>query len=261
MECFVNDPKNVKSTIDAREVAQFNSLQSEWWNPTGKMKPLHRINPVRLAYISEQIELNFRVDATNPKPLTGLTILDIGCGGGLLCEPLARLGATITGIDPGNANIEIAKVHAMNSGLEIDYQITTAEDLQKSGVQFDIVLAMEVIEHVTNVPTFIEAIAGLVKPNGLFLGSTLNRTLRSFALAIIGAEYILRWLPKGTHSWDKFVTPQEFIEALESHGFDRCETTGMSYSPFVDKWRLSYDTAVNYFLSAHNLGQAIFSSR
>ncbi len=241
---------DIKSTIDAREVQQFNELQGEWWNPTGKMKPLHRINPVRLAYINEQIALNHRLDMTIPKPLNGLTILDIGCGGGLLCEPLARLGASVTGIDPGNGNIEIAKAHAINSSLDISYQTTTAEDLLLSGAQFDIVLAMEVIEHVVNIPTFIEAIAGLVKPQGLFIGSTINRTLRSFALAIIGAEYILRWLPKGTHSWDKFVTPQEFIETLETHGFDLCETTGMSYLPFVDKWRQSKDTSVNYFLSA-----------
>jgi 2-polyprenyl-6-hydroxyphenyl methylase / 3-demethylubiquinone-9 3-methyltransferase len=253
----VTNSLKTKSTIDEREVEQFNSLKSEWWNPTGKMKPLHSINPVRLAYINAQIALNYRIDITNPKPLKGLTILDIGCGGGLLSEPLARLGASVTGIDPGNINIEIAKAHAANSGVEIDYQITTAEDLLRSGVQFDIVLAMEVIEHVANISTFIEAIAGLVKPNGLFIGSTLNRTLRSFALAIIGAEYILRWLPKGTHSWDKFVTPKEFQAALESHGFDRCEATGMSYSPFSDVWRQSNDIAVNYFLSANNSGRII----
>jgi 2-polyprenyl-6-hydroxyphenyl methylase / 3-demethylubiquinone-9 3-methyltransferase len=251
---IVNNNPNIKSTIDAREVAQFNALQGEWWNPTGKMKPLHRINPIRLAYINEQIALNHHLNKTNPKPLSGLAILDIGCGGGLLCEPLARLGASVTGIDPGKGNIEIAKAHAANSGLDINYQTTTAEDLLTSGIQFDVVLAMEVIEHVANIPTFIEAIAGLVKPQGLFIGSTLNRTLRSFALAIIGAEYILRWLPKGTHSWDKFVTPQEFIEALEAHGFDRCETTGMSYSPFTDKWQQSKDISVNYFLSANKFG-------
>jgi 2-polyprenyl-6-hydroxyphenyl methylase / 3-demethylubiquinone-9 3-methyltransferase len=254
---IVKNISNIKSTIDKREVEQFNGLKSEWWDPTGKMKPLHRINPVRLSYINEQIALNYRFDAISSKPLLGLTILDIGCGGGLLCEPLARLGASVTGIDPGNINIEIAKVHAANSGLDIDYQVTTAEDLQKTGAKFDIVLAMEVIEHVANIPIFLQAIAGLVKPNGLFIGSTLNRTLRSFALAIIGAEYILRWLPKGTHSWDKFVTPKEFQAALESHGFDRCEATGMSYSPFGDKWRKSSDTSVNYFLSANNSGRII----
>ncbi len=253
----MNESPNLKSTVDPREVQQFNELQGEWWNPTGKMKPLHRINPVRLAYIKEQISLNHRIDKNNAKPLSGLTILDIGCGGGLLCEPLAKLGATVTGIDPGGSNIEIAKAHAARSTLQIDYQITTAEDLVKTGAAFDIVLAMEVIEHVTNVEGFVEAAGKLVKPRGLFIGSTINRTLRSFALAIIGAEYILRWLPKGTHSWDKFVTPEEFQNVLETNGFDRCETTGMSYSPFTDTWKQSRDTAVNYFLSSHKAGNTI----
>ena len=255
----MKDLPSSKSTIDVREVQQFNALQGEWWNPVGKMKPLHRINPVRLAYIKQQIALNFRIDEKSPKPLTGLTILDIGCGGGLLCEPLSKLGATVTGIDPGGANIEIAKAHSNLSNLTIDYQITTAEDLVKTGAQFDIVLAMEVVEHVSNVSLFIEATTKLVKPQGLFIGSTLNRTLRSFALAIIGAEYVLRWLPKGTHSWDKFVTPQEFQTELEANGFDRCEATGMSYSPFTDSWKQTRDTAVNYFISAQKIGQVTYT--
>ncbi len=240
-----------KSTIDPREVQQFNELQGEWWNPTGKMKPLHRINPVRLAYIKEQITLNHKVGSNNLKLLSGLTILDIGCGGGLLCEPLARLGATVTGIDPGESNIEIAKAHATLSKLKINYQVTTAEELLKTGAEFDIVLAMEVVEHVADMAIFIEATSKLVKSGGLFIGSTLNRTIRSFVLAIIGAEYILRWLPKGTHSWDKFVTPEEFQTALETNGFDRCEVTGMTYSPFTDSWNQSRDASVNYFLCAY----------
>ena len=253
----MNDLPPSKSTIDVREVQQFNALQGEWWNPVGKMKPLHRINPVRLAYIKQQIALNFRIDNKSPKFLAGLTILDIGCGGGLLCEPLSKLGATVTGIDPGGANIEIARAHSNLSNLTIDYQITTAEDLVKTSAQFDIVLAMEVIEHVSNVNMFVEAATKLVKPQGLFIGSTLNRTLRSFALAIIGAEYVLRWLPKGTHAWDKFVTPQEFQTELEVNGFDRCEATGMSYSPFSDTWNQTRDTSVNYFISAQKTGKVV----
>jgi 2-polyprenyl-6-hydroxyphenyl methylase / 3-demethylubiquinone-9 3-methyltransferase len=219
------------------------------------MKPLHRINPVRMGYIREQIQHhNHQIDLHSNKPFTGMNILDIGCGGGLLCEPLTRLGANVTGIDPGSSNIEIAKSHAVRSKLIIDYQATTAEELVETGRQFDLVLAMEVIEHVANIPAFTKAASNLVRPGGLFIGSTINRTMRSFALAIVGAEYILRWLPKGTHSWDKFVTPQEFEQTLKHSGLDTYDKTGMMYSPFTDTWRQSPDTAVNYFIAANKSG-------
>ncbi|MBY0610731.1 MAG: bifunctional 2-polyprenyl-6-hydroxyphenol methylase/3-demethylubiquinol 3-O-methyltransferase UbiG [Beijerinckiaceae bacterium] len=237
-------------TIDQREVAQFDSLASEWWNPSGQMKPLHRINPVRLHFIRDCIAARFPIDIKAPKPLQGLRILDIGCGGGLLSEPLARLGATVTGIDPGSTNVEIAKVHASRSGVVIDYRSTTAEDLVGTGARFDVVLAMEVIEHVSSVQNFVDAASALVAPGGLFIGSTLNRTMKSFALAIVGAEYILRWLPKGTHAWEKFVRPDEFSKALERAGLVETDLMGMVYAPMSDAWQLSNDTSVNYFIAA-----------
>ena len=246
-----NAPTRQKGgTIDQREVAQFDSLSSEWWNPSGQMKPLHRINPVRLHFIRDCIASQFSVDIKAPKPLTGLRILDIGCGGGLLSEPLARLGATVTGIDPGATNVEIARVHASRSGLEIDYRSTTAEDLVGTGARFDVVLAMEVIEHVSSVQNFVAASSALVEPGGLFIGSTLNRTMKSFALAIVGAEYILRWLPKGTHAWEKFVRPDEFSRALSHSGLRETDLQGMVYAPLSDAWHLSSDTSVNYFIAA-----------
>ncbi len=241
------------STLDTREIAQFDALKEEWWNPKGSMKPLHKINPVRLKYILDQICGHFTLDPKTTGPFSGLKILDVGCGGGLLCEPLARLGATITGIDPGKSNIQIATAHAAQSELTIDYRAIAAEDLLATDERFDVVLAMEVIEHVANVDMFVASISGLVKPGGLFIGSTLNRTLRSFALAIVGAEYILRWLPKGTHAWEKFVTPAEFADALSKNKLETGDTYGMVYNPLTDSWSLSGDTAVNYFIAARKL--------
>ena len=238
------------STIDPREVKQFDALASEWWNPSGQMKPLHRINPVRLAYLRDQLVRHFSLDGKSARPFEGLKILDIGCGGGLLSEPLARLGASVTGIDPGPTNIEIARVHANRSKLPIDYRATTAEDLAKTDERFHVVLAMEVVEHVADLETFIAASATLVEDRGLFIGSTLNRTLKSFALAIIGAEYMLRWLPKGTHAWEKFVRPSEFADALRKSRLVNAEVKGMVYAPFSDDWQLSNDSAVNYFIAA-----------
>jgi len=243
-------PESLHSTVDPREIAHFDSLAKDWWNPIGKMKPLHRINPVRLAFIRDQACLNFGKDPKAPKPLSGLSILDIGCGGGLLSEPLARMGAAVTGIDPGPCNIEIAKAHAGKSRLDLDYRATTAEELVASAPPYDIVLAMEVVEHVASVSDFIRAGAQLVNPRGLFIGSTINRTLRAYALAIIGAEYILRWLPVGTHAWEKFVTPAEFSGHLAKNGLTVGTTAGMTFSPMSDDWRLTGDTSINYFIVA-----------
>ena len=248
------------STIDPREVARFDALAGDWWNPSGQMKPLHRINPVRIRYIRDQIAARFGRDVKSPEPLSGLRILDIGCGGGLLGEPLARLGATVTGIDPGPTNVEIARVHARRSRLEIDYRATTAEEVAARGETFDVVLAMEVVEHVANLKTFIAASARLVAPGGLFVASTLNRTLKSFALAIVGAEYVLRWLPRGTHSWDKFVRPDELARVLRQSGLAEIDVTGMVFMPLSDDWRLSSDTAVNYFLAAVHGSSGVGSS-
>lgn len=236
--------------IDVAEVARFDRLASEWWDPKGKMRPLHSFNPVRLAYLLDTIAEHFGRDTRQGKPLAGLTLLDIGCGGGLLCEPMARLGASVTGLDPAPTNIEVAKIHAARSGLEIDYRAVTAEALTGQGAGFDIVLAMEVVEHVPDVAAFVRTATSLVKPRGLFVAATLNRTLRSFALAIVGAEYVLRWLPVGTHSWDKFVTPQELEDATVRGGLRVFERQGVRYNPLGDRWELTRDMAVNYMIAA-----------
>ena len=198
-----------ESTINDEEVAKFSALAEEWWNPDGKFRPLHRFNPVRLAYIRERAIAHFGLDGTRRRPLEGLRLLDIGCGGGLLSEPMARLGATVTGIDPAERNIRIAEVHAIETQMSVDYRATTAELLAAAGEQFDIVLAMEVVEHVDNVPLFMKSCSDLVKPGGLTFAATINRTPRAWALAIVGAEYVLNWLPKGTHDYRKFLTPDE----------------------------------------------------
>jgi len=245
-----------ETTIDAAEVEHFARLATEWWDSSGKFRPLHKFNPVRLAYIRDNICRAFDRDPRQPRPLAGLRLVDIGCGGGLLCEPLARLGAAVTGIDAAAANIEIAKAHAGQSGLTIDYRADTAENLAAKGEKFDAVLAMEVVEHVANVPLFMQAAAALVKPQGLLCVATLNRTLKARALAIIGAEYILRWLPKGTHDYHKFLRPAELTHLFEQNGLYHIAETGVSYNPLVDKWALSRDMAVNYMLLARRPGQA-----
>jgi len=237
-------------TVDDAEVARFAALAGEWWDPRGKMAPLHKLNPVRLGYIRDAACRRFGRDARRLDCLTCLRILDIGCGGGILSEPLARLGAEVVGADPAQPNIAAARLHAADTGLVIDYRATTAEALAEAGERFDIVLAMEVVEHVADVNLFVRLTAAMVKPGGLMIAATLNRTLKSFALAIVGAEYILRWLPRGTHQWDKFVTPNELEIALELGGLRVIDETGVVYNPLADQWRLAADMDVNYMLIA-----------
>ena len=238
------------STVDQGEIDRFSALAAEWWDPRGKMAPLHKFNPVRIGYIRDQAALRFGRDAKKLDSMKGLRILDIGCGGGLLSEPLARLGASTIGVDPSETNIEAARQHAGQSGLAIDYRCTTAEALAQAGEEFDIVLAMEVVEHVADVPLFVQSCAAMVKPGGLMIAATLNRTLKSFALAIVGAEYILRWLPVGSHRWDKFVTPNELEIAMELGGLRVIADQGVIYNILADRWQLSSDIDVNYMLVA-----------
>ncbi len=232
--------------VDKDEVKRFSDLAGEWWNPNGKFKPLHKFNPVRVEYIRDCLLKHFKRDIHSDKPLEGLSILDIGCGGGLLCEPLARLGARVTGLDPSRANIEAAQKHAAQSGLEIVYRAATAEGLSKKAEQFDMVLAMEVIEHVPDAEAFVKTCTKLVRPEGLLLISTINRTFKALTFAIIGAEYILRWLPRGTHHYDKLVTPEEILRPLESSGFRILELQGVTYNPLFMKWDLSKNLDINY---------------
>src|SRR5215470_5589804 len=238
------------TSVDDAEVARFSALAAEWWNPRGKMAPLHKFNPVRLAYIRDHACRRFDRDAKRLDCLKKLRILDIGCGGGILSEPLARLGADVVGADPSTENIAAAKAHAAESRLEIDYRATTAEALADSGERFDLVLAMEVVEHVADVTLFVSRCAEMVKPRGLMIAATINRTLKSFALAIVGAEYVLRWLPRGTHQWDKFVTPDELEIAMERGGLQVTDDCGVVYDLLADRWDLSSDTDVNYMLTA-----------
>jgi 2-polyprenyl-6-hydroxyphenyl methylase / 3-demethylubiquinone-9 3-methyltransferase len=237
-------------SVDDDEVARFSRLSGQWWDAHGPMAALHKFNPVRLAYIRDRSAAHFHRDASRLDSLAGLTILDIGCGGGILAEPLARLGAKMVGIDPSDSNIGVARRHAAQSQLTIDYRNSSAEALAADGETFDIVLAMEVVEHVTDLDAFIDAAATLVKPGGLLFVATLNRTIKSFALAIVGAEYILRWLPRGTHQWDKFVTPNELEIAIEQTGLHIGNETGVIYDLFADRWRLSNDMDVNYMVIA-----------
>lgn len=241
------------STVDDEEVARFARLAETWWDPRGKMGVLHKFNPVRLAYIRDAACKKFDRDPKKLDCLKGLRILDIGCGGGLLSEPLARLGASVVGADPAETNIEVAKLHATQGGVEVDYRATTAEALADAEEKFDIVLAMEVIEHVADVDLFIARCAEMVKPDGFMAVATLNRTLKSFGLAIVGAEYILGWLPKGTHKWDKFVTPNELEIALEMAAMEIVDESGVLYNPLADRWQLTSDMDVNYMVIAERI--------
>jgi 2-polyprenyl-6-hydroxyphenyl methylase/3-demethylubiquinone-9 3-methyltransferase len=244
------EPQMTETTINDAEVAKFTAMAEEWWDPTGKFKPLHKFQPVRLGYIREHVLAHFGSDGTTMRPFEGLSILDVGCGGGLLCEPMARLGATATGIDASERNIAIAGLHAEQSGLDIDYRATTSEALAESGEKFDVVLNMEVVEHVDNVPLYMKSCADLVKPGGLLFTATINRTARAFALAIVGAEYVLRWLPRGTHEWNRFLTPDEISALTRRFGMTTIDETGVVYHPLADEWRRSRDMGVNYMLLA-----------
>jgi len=235
------------STIDPAEVAKFEAMAAEWWDPAGKFKPLHLMNPCRLDYISMQIAAEFDRNLVGPKPFAGLRILDIGCGGGLLSEPMARQGATVVGADAAPRNIPVAQVHAEQSGLTIDYRHTTAEDMAAAGEQFDVVLNMEVVEHVADPLAYLTACQQLLKPGGLMICSTLNRNPKSFVMAIIGAEWLMRWLPKGTHDWAKFITPDELVALIRNAGLDPVDKKGMVFNPVSWRWALSdRDLSVNY---------------
>ncbi|TAN61832.1 MAG: bifunctional 2-polyprenyl-6-hydroxyphenol methylase/3-demethylubiquinol 3-O-methyltransferase UbiG [Magnetospirillum sp.] len=234
-------------TASPEEVARFTAMAEAWWDPLGKFKPLHRFNPVRLDFMRRHFAAHFGRDAAEMRPFEGLTLLDVGCGGGLLSEPLARMGFAVTGIDAGARNVAVAALHAEQSGIAIDYRVSTPEALDP-GLSFDVVLCMEVVEHVTDVAVFLEAAAQRLKPGGLFVGATLNRTAKCWALAVVGAEYILRWLPKGTHDWNKFVRPSEFSAMLRGVGIEVRRMAGMAYSPLTDTWRETENLDINYMV-------------
>ncbi len=240
----------VPATVDPDEIARFNRLAADWWDEDGKLRPLHRMNPARLAFIKDIVCRRFGRDAAGIRAFTGLQMLDIGCGGGILAEPLARLGAEMVGADAAEEAVAAAQAHAAAGGLAIDYRATTAEALASSGERFDVVLAMEIVEHVPDFAAFLATCAGLVRPGGLLFVATLNRTLRSFALAIVGAEYVLRWVPRGSHQWSKFVRPEEIAAAFRAAGLKAAGETGIVYNPIADDWRRSPDMAVNFIMAA-----------
>jgi 2-polyprenyl-6-hydroxyphenyl methylase / 3-demethylubiquinone-9 3-methyltransferase len=239
------------ATLDPAELDRFQRIASEWWDPRGKFRPLHQIGPARLRFLRDEILRHFaRPAAGGLRPLTGITVLDIGCGGGLICEPLARLGARVTGLDPGQDSIEAARRHAAGQGLGVDYRVGRVEELEAEGLSFDVVVCLEVVEHVPDVGAFLKTCAALVRPGGLMLLSTINRTVKAYLLAIVGAEYVLRWLPVGTHQWERFVTPQELARHAVAAGLDAPAFRGLVYNPLADVWSLGDDTDVNYLASA-----------
>ncbi len=235
------------NTVDPSEIAKFEAMAAEWWDPHGKFKPLHMLNPCRLDYITQQIAGEFDRDLTAPTPFEGLRLLDIGCGGGLLSEPMARLGATVVGADAAAGNLPVARIHAEQSGLEIDYRHTTAEDMAAAGEQFDVVLNMEVVEHVADPLSYLTATRQLLKPGGLEICSTINRNPKSYAMAIFGAEVVMRWLPRGTHEWNKFITPDELFDLLRQAGLEPVDRKGFVFNPILWSWSISdRDLSVNY---------------
>ena len=234
-------------SVNPDEIAKFEAMADSWWDANGKFKPLHDINPLRIGYIRDHAAQHFAQGGDTP--LQGLSLLDVGCGGGLLCEPMTRLGAKVTGVDASEKNIRVAALHAEKMGLAIDYQHRTAEALAAEGAQYDIVLALEIVEHVADLDAFMESVCALVKPDGLLFLSTLNRTAKSFAFAIIGAEYVLRWLPRGTHDWKQFIKPSELHARLRKHDITVQDQTGMVLNPLSWKWELKpNDLSVNYLL-------------
>ena len=240
------EPPPPPASLDPAEVEKFSALAADWWNPDGKFAVLHKFNPVRLAYVREQLTARFGRDPFHRRPYEGLSFLDIGCGGGLLSEPMARLGAEVTGIDPSERNIGTARHHAVAQGLAIDYRVATAEDLAGEARRFDVILNMEVIEHVLDPPAFMVTCASLLKPGGFMIVATINRTLASFALAIVGAEYVLGWLPRGTHHWEKFITPAEMEAMFVDAGLRPVDCVGVVFSPLAGSWSRSANTSVNY---------------
>ena len=240
----------MNTTIDPLEKEKFSKMAEEWWDPTGKFKALHKFNPKRIEFIRDKLVEHFSIESDLENPFSNLDILDIGCGGGLLSEPMSRLGANVTGIDIVDKNINVAKTHSEEQNLEIDYKITTAEELALGKKKFDVILNMEVIEHVADLNLFIESCEKLLKKNGLLFFATLNRNILSFGLAIVGAEYILGWLPKGTHNWKKFITPEELKIIFRSSGLNITDIMGMKYNPIYYSWYLSEDTSVNYLGTA-----------
>jgi 2-polyprenyl-6-hydroxyphenyl methylase / 3-demethylubiquinone-9 3-methyltransferase len=242
------DTKAMPPSLDPAEVEKFSKMAAEWWNPKGKFGVLHVFNPVRLDYIKEQVCARLGRDPYDREPFKGLRFLDIGCGGGLLCEPMARLGATIVGVDPSEKNIKTASVHAHEMELDIDYRVGLAEDLDAAGEKFDVILNMEVIEHVADPAAFVKTCCNMLKPGGLMFVATLNRTMKSFALGIVGAEYILGWLPRGTHQWEKFITPVELKGWLLDNNAETVAESGVTYHPLANEWRRSNDMGVNYMV-------------
>ena len=245
LESAATDP-----SIDPREVAKFAAMAAEWWDSQGKFASLHKFNPVRLDFIRREAAVHFGRSARALRPFEGLSLLDIGCGGGLLSEPMARLGFAVTGADASQRNIGTAKAHAAQSGVTIDYRATTAESLAAEGLSFDVVLNMEVVEHVADVEAYLSACSGLVKPGGITIVATLNKTLKALALAKIGAEYVLGWLPRGTHDWSRFIPPTELRAKLEQSGLTILQTQGVSFNPLSWDWKLSTDVDVNYMVVA-----------
>jgi 2-polyprenyl-6-hydroxyphenyl methylase/3-demethylubiquinone-9 3-methyltransferase len=238
------------ASLDPAEVEQFDAIADSWWDPDGPFRPLHRLTPARIGYVRDRIAGHFGRDIKVDKPFQGLSAVDIGCGGGLVCEPLARLGLAMTGVDAGQNNIAAAGAHAASQGLAIDFRCDTAEAVAAGGDRFDVVLALEIVEHVADRAAFIGACVQLARPGGLLVFSTINRTPKAFALAVVGAEYVLRWLPRGSHDWRKFVRPSELARDLRRFGAQPRDTTGLVYAPLENRWRLAKDLDVNYFLTA-----------